>query len=74
VPSYNYRRAVSKAAFTQNCKRDKHLLSRIKAIYKQYNTALKMLNTLLTEKDNTNVLLLDIRNKVQKLCCRNLAG
>jgi hypothetical protein len=31
-----------------------------------------MLNTLLIEKDNTNVLLLDICNKVQKLRYYNL--
>jgi hypothetical protein len=74
VPSHNHKRAVGKAAFAQNRKRNEHLLSRIKAMYEQHNTASKMLNTLLAEKDDTNVLLSDIRNEVQKLRRRDLAG
>jgi hypothetical protein len=56
-PYHNYNRATGKAAFSQNRKRDELLLTRIKAMYKQHDTASKMLNTLLAEDTRSNILL-----------------
>jgi hypothetical protein len=75
VPHHNHNRAIRRAAFTQNRKRDAALLRRIEAMYLQHDTASKMLNTFLAESvTGTNLKLYDINNEVQKLRRFDLAG
>ncbi|KAF1940153.1 hypothetical protein EJ02DRAFT_299479, partial [Clathrospora elynae] len=75
VPHHNHNRAIGRAAFAQNRKRDAALLCRIKAMYLQHDTASKMLNTFLAESvTSTNLKLYDINNEVQKLRRFDLAG
>ncbi|KAF1938920.1 hypothetical protein EJ02DRAFT_313246, partial [Clathrospora elynae] len=75
VPHHNHNRAVGRAAFAQNRKRNEYLLRRIESMYQQHDTASEMLNTLLAESgNNTQLRLYDIKNEVAKLRRFDLAG
>jgi hypothetical protein len=74
VPYHNHNRAISRSAFSQNRKRNKYLLRRIKAMWEQHDTAAKMLNTLIAENKMLTLTVKDVCNEVQKLQYWDLAG